>query len=1141
MNSQFLKKLLPNHNIYYPLLIAASILALIAAAIWFIGPMVQIGKQIPLAQPEKRLYVILFLLFSWLLKFLLFDLESPHPLQYKDGLIRKKLYEIQHRFNGAMQFLKKTPTGKQDKSSTLYQLPWYLLIGPANAGKTALLAHSGVNFILQRRLKQPGIAQKNLTASQNCDWWVTRNVSIIDVPSKYLTAFEQGPEKKQKSLILWRFFLRLIKKQRGKQGINGIMIALPLPEIMKYADSKKYQALLYHLLDNIRECEKTFSTSLPYQLIITKCDLLPGFNEFFAEASTDEIAQAWGITLPNVILGNKLNIAFTERFEALIKKLNQQLIWRLHQERNPMMRPFIKDFPLQMERLKEFIADFLKKLSGANIHISLQGVYLTSAEQEKAEEAMTIIDEAINVRERAIQIFKDPSPISRSYFIKQFLMQGLPEQPIFRKSKTKTTSSLNRILTYSTALSIVGAAAIFMGRDFERGIKQAYAIQNNLTEYKLAIQQLNDPNEHLLQTLNLLNTLQQSTKKIPFKFDFAYLLNFYSQQAQQKATIVYQQALQSILLPEIKNYLGDFLKIPINKNTDAVYAALKAYIMMGDTTHFDANFVADTIQQILPNTMQKNTASLDGHLRLALKNYFKPFILDTDLIVQTRKYFAGMQNFQLSYIILKNINSNNHDIEINLGLHSEALPKASLGKKNYQRLPAMFTAKFFSSIISQETVIAAQETMLGNWVLGDNANTMRDPSLTTNLLEALRLSYVNQYIAVWEKLIGNIKLPAVKSLSQTDILISHLISHESPMLQALQTLHDNTYFEPIYSASLKLQHLSALIDKSHEPNNQLYQIFNGLQNLHQFLQTVLTAQNEKKAAFEAVSSRMQNRTPDAITQLRLIAETSPEPIKSWLDKIANDTWHYLMQDALHYIDTTWQDQVLPIYKNDIANRYPFSTNSGRDVDIDKFVHFFGSRGVLLGYYQNYLQPFVDTSTSDWHWKAMDNNKLPFSDETLRQIQHAFRIHQTFFPNNDNKLYLQFGLQPYQFGKGIKEVKLKVNNKEFIDNAISIKNPKTQTAHVIAWPSKDTKKSASIQLTMANRQIINHRFSGDWGWFKLVNQSFESVLSKRQMLINLSFNEQAAKYVLFTNGQSNPFVSLNLRHFHLPEQLTDKKA
>lgn len=1127
------------NDIALNVLLSVSVLTLIAFAIWFGGPLITWDDYSPLFQPEKRIYTIIILCLVWLLKFLIIDLAAPSPFQAKDAFTRKKLQELQSRFQGAVRFLKKTAVTKQGKSLRLNQLPWCLLIGPSGAGKTALLAKSGANFVLRRRLNSKD--QDDFQTSEHCDWWVTRDVSIIDVPGKYLTAdyVKNGQSKINVYPILWRYFLRLIKKQLRKSSLSGIIIALPLPEIMLEGNSKKYQTSLHHLFQRIHELKKLFPHTIPCQLVITKCDLLPGFAEFFAESSHDEIIQTWGITLPPAKKGEKIADLFTQRFNALIKKLNSQLIWRLHQERNPMARPYIKDFPLQVERSKEFIVDFLMKFSLALPNTWLQGVCLTSALQIAPDTEKTILDESINNTQRALQIFKEPAPTTRSYFIKQFISHGLispqPATAITPLSAWKSRTA------YTVSIGVIACTAILLGRDFEQGVKQAYAVQNNLSDYRLAVAQLNDPDEHLLQTLNLLNTLQQATKNKSFKLDFSHLLSFYSHQSQQKASTVYYQALQTILLPEIKNYLEEYLKNPVNKDADNVYAALKAYLMLGDTAHFKAEVIANTMRDILPKKIQPADAtSLIHHIDLALHSAWNPQALNSNLIQETRHYFIAMPGLQLGYVILKNIDNNKVDSQIDLGTNVGLHP-VLVNTQIKNHIPVMFTVKAFTTVLAEQASAAAQETLVGNWILGEDAGANKNAVLATALIEDLRSTYISKYVTTWENLLTSIQISPPNNLEQIDRMIINLVSNDSPLLQLLYTVHDNTYFDPIASSSQKLLDLGALVTKDNSSDTLLNQIFTSLRSLHQYLQPILTAEDERKAAFYAVSVRMHNHdTPDALTQLRLVAEKSPEPIKSWLEKIANHTWHFLMKDAGNYIDTSWRNQVTHIYEANIANRYPFNTNADHEVDIQKFTEFFGNPGIVFNFYNTYLQSFVDASTSDWHWRTLDDNKLPFSDETLRQIQHAMRIHHSFFPNGDNKLFVQFTLQPYQFGKDVKQVNLNINDKQFADTNVVAKQ-KSNQQHIIAWPGEHGSKSTSVQLVLGNNRQVGHTYEGAWGWFKLVNQSFESVVTKKEMLLNLSMNEQPAKYLLFTDEQFNPFISLNLRHFRLPAQLTENKA
>lgn len=1096
---------------------------LLALSIWFAGPLIAWNDYFPLASMEKRLYIILGLLLAWTLKLLIVDFDATNILLYKDKQTRKLLLPLQNQFQGALKFLKKTVITKHSKQVRLSQLPWYLLIGPPQSGKTSLLANSHVNFILQRQFQNQNIL--NLEASEICNWWVTRDASIIDVPGKYLLS----TEKSANPALLWRFFLRLVRKQRGKDGIDGIVITLPLPEFMLNPDSKKQQIFIKATIQRLTELQKIFPKNIPYHLLITKCDLLPGFSDYFSELGQDEATQAWGVLLPEPEKNEFIYDVFNQRFNALIKKLNQQLIHRLHQERNPNARPAIKDFPLQVERLKESTFDFIKKLTSSNLTLSLQGVYLTSALQTTQEPKAVLLD-SDNHQTNAIQLFKEPAQASRTYFVKQFITHGLSNM------RTDDTAIIQKQLwkrrtAYAASISVISLTAFVLGRDFETGVDKAYTIKNNLSQYQLAIQSFHNPEQHLAKTIELLDTLRKSVKHVGFKLDLAHLLSFYTDKSQNKAGKIYQQALQNILLPELKNYFEDYLSLPVNQNADYIYATLKSYLMLGDTAHLQPDFFINTLKLILPRGMD---ATLEEHLlyhtALALQT---PSVqnLNPTTIEKTREFLTATPSAQLGYIILKNINSNNALSEIDLGINNLADP-IFVSQHLSSQLPNMFTAKTLSPILNNEIVRAAGEATSGNWVVGNSPAPRGNAELITALIEQLRTTYINNYVDVWESLLANIQLTTPKDLDKIDATILKLISNDSPLLQLLQTLHNNTYYEPITSVSPKLQNLGLLVDKNSTSDNLLYQIFSGLRLMHQYLQPILNASNRKQAAFEAITYRIKNNaTPDAITQLRIIAEKSPEPIKGWLNKISNDTWHFLMQEASLYLNTAWQEQVMRFYRADIANRYPFNAASNQEIDLQHFTIFFGNPGLMHTFYNMHLQALIDTSTPEWHWKTVDNVKLPFSDEALKQIQQAMRINHTFFPNRDNRLYVQFAIEPYQFAKEVKRIKLSINDKQIIDEDNGIRSP-----HVVTWPNTNKNKMTSVQVTLANKQVINREYPGDWGWFKLVNQSFESIITRKQTLVNLSSKNIPVKYYLFTDGQTNPFLSLNLQQFNLPEKI-----
>ncbi|HEX2548703.1 MAG TPA: ImcF-related family protein, partial [Gammaproteobacteria bacterium] len=856
---------------------------------------------------------------------------------------------------------------------------------------------------------------------------------------------------------------------------------------------------------------ETFGKQLPIHFIITKCDLIPGFKEFFSESSTDEISQNFGITIPSLMANENIHEVFNERFNALIKRLNKHLITRLHQERNIFARPYIKDFPLHIEHLKEHIAQLIKSLQQAKL--PLRSVHLTSAAQPVEDMHATIID--TDDTTRSLSILGTPPVQERAYFIRQFLLHTMLAITPSISSKNSTRDLWPRRITYAISVTLILTAAIILGQDFKHSIDATYAIQNHLSEYQSTLKQ-NQQGAYLTkEALNLLNVLQKSEEEASHSI-------FYSKQAIQASTKLYHEALQAIVLPQIKNYLEKDLRNAQNKKAENIYPILKAYIMLNDKNHFDPNFIAKTLTQLAPNTVDKKTIfALTQHVKTALRNqvYVK---LDTNLIWQIRKEFYRLPKTELAFILLKNMDDNNIDKSIELGTHLSHMP-VLMSKALEPQIPAMYTEKSFQKIISHEINQAIDEIYEGNWILGNNPIEPTDEEIIA-LTTEVHTQYIEKYVDIWESLLANIEIRTPQNLREMDTMLSTLTSHQSPLLQLLHTIRQNTNFAPILDASPKLQKLGVLLTDTN--NNGLYDIFVSLQKLHNELQVMLQANNAQGAIFAATVKRTQSIPEnDTLARLRTISESSPEPLKSWLVMIAKNTWQQMLLETAQFIENKYQKDVMGTYRTQIQNHFPFNPSSLLEVDLTQFTHFFGNPGQLGQFHQTYLKPFLDESQKTW--MMTDNQKLPLNDAILSQIERGMHLQHAFFPNGDNKLYVTFSLQPVSLDKSIKGLTLNINGQE-----IHYENNHEQTSHLLTWPGNHALHETKLNFVGQNNQLYSRAYQGNWGWFKLVNTSTENVRSKKELLLSFDIDGYSAKYILFTEGKLNPFLPMNISHFEL---------
>lgn len=866
----------PRSEIYIKQILPLTLLLTSSLCIWFLGPLIIIGNHAPLYSPEKRFYLIILVYLLWLLKILFIDalFDETATLQTIPPETQKKEELLQQRFNGILEFLK--------SKSNLRTLPWYLFIGPTQGGKTTLLAHAGIHYILSKQFHD----SREIIPSQNCEWWVHRNAIIVDVPSSY---FSTKDLQHIESSILWEKLLTLFASSKEQIPTPGILIALNLPELFNIHKKQEKSQLVQHLKARLLELKKKFGNTLAIQLVITKCDLLPGFLAFFNESSTEELTQPWGISLPFSKKESTID-NFTERFNTLIKRLNKQVIWRLHQERDPHLRPLIKDFPQHIERLKESLVSLLKTFVTTDIW--LQGVYLTSATQTHDEENFLHIHNTNALSQNSPRLAEVPRTPPHPYFIKQFLLQALAKS----NSADKRPYSIKNALIYVSSVGIVLTAIAFLGSNFYVSMQKTLLLQLKLTHYQQAIQHA-DPNQGTIDvTLKLLDELQNITRASQNTFPYLKHFNFYSNRTQQTADVIYNEAVYTILLSQIKNHFENFLQNLDDKNPKKIYAVLKAYLMLGNTRTIKIHEIFPIINQTLQIPLEtKNINAIIHHLEIVLQRSPRTITLNRALIFNARKKLISVPTIDLANIILDNMNENGANSAILLGTNS-GNPPIFVSDNIDNQIPNMFVASRFQEITANDIPTAASEALRGNKILGMIKPTANQPSLAA-LLVQLHSQYITQYIDVWESLIANIRPYSPKNLTQINDMITTLTSNRSPLLQLLKTIHQNTGFSAVYTNSSKLQALNNLFAKTNSHESLLYQIFISLRELHNYLSNIINSQNITEAATTAANLRINKPIKNPITEVEKIADQSPEPIKTWLHKIAQQSWGYIMVTA----------------------------------------------------------------------------------------------------------------------------------------------------------------------------------------------------------------------------------------------------
>jgi len=241
----------------------------------------------------------------------------------------------------------------------LYSLPWYLLIGEPGSGKSEAMRRSGIGF--PRLEGEGGDFLKGVGGTINMDWWLTNQAVVLDMAGRVV--FEEVSAGASSE---WETFLKLLKKHRSDCPINGVLLVIPAESLIKDTSEEmvsKAQKISYQ----INRVQRILDVRFPVFVMVTKCDLVTGFREFFEPLSGSEQQQMLGWSNPQPI-----DAAFhTEMTEQYLSTV----VGRLLRRRQVLLHDPTPQRDLSDSRLDEVDALF-KLPDGFSLLASMVKVYL---------------------------------------------------------------------------------------------------------------------------------------------------------------------------------------------------------------------------------------------------------------------------------------------------------------------------------------------------------------------------------------------------------------------------------------------------------------------------------------------------------------------------------------------------------------------------------------------------------------------------------------------------------------------------------------------------------------------------------------------------------------------------------------------
>jgi len=268
----------------------------------------------------------------------------------------------------------------------IYEMPWYVIVGEPQSGKSALLENSEAGFHCSNseRMEIPG---RETALPLRC--WLNSKAFVLDVSGKVF--FDRWLED---SSAEWTHFLHLLVRRHKKKPLNGILLAIPADALLTDKPQLMRQKLDL-IAAELQQLLLYTGQQLYCQIIVTKLDMLPGFREYFSGANNELRHSVCGWANRNEQGRYKkgdLNPYFEQMHDVLSDavgaKLMSKEIFQIEEDSMRMNAAGnVYCFPESFCALQDQLDTYLDTLFGdmnwhGSKHLKLSGVCFTSSRDQ---------------------------------------------------------------------------------------------------------------------------------------------------------------------------------------------------------------------------------------------------------------------------------------------------------------------------------------------------------------------------------------------------------------------------------------------------------------------------------------------------------------------------------------------------------------------------------------------------------------------------------------------------------------------------------------------------------------------------------------------------------------------------------------
>jgi type VI secretion system protein ImpL len=1101
---------------------------LIAALIWWIGPLIAIGIYHPLGWVFLRqvLVVAVLLWGFWPLLVRLWIWISSGARSIKpvkktnvfDG-IQGKLLDLERRLRARWQRIPRKRLqawrGRIGREHNSY-LPWFLVLGAEGSGKTRLVAQG-----LAPDALHPGTVMGESSAVSNheadlstdaggeLECWLGSEAVWLDTSGKWSLRDDLNDAGHN----AWKKMLQGVKKLRRDPSLNGVVMCIDAHELMHTALEQR-KRLAESLRARLDELHQYFGQCMQVYVALTGLDKLDGAVSTLSLMSPAQWVQGVGFSLP-ATAGARSDAempTWQSSWLELEHRVQQHVLY---------VSPTAGGIAENLAQLR--FVEALSKLR-APLFDALRAIFVLREDDTVARLRGIWIGSVADMESRPEQANPYPEPLSSLALLwRPLLRQTLNEQGLARHGISQTWKARAARGMRWGLLALVATLAFtwlswgyLTERNQLKWLWAQFSEGTRLARMEATTDAAASPLMHVSSQMRYARAqLDEAERALATPYvEHRRLIAV--------ATETYHRHLQKSLLPELHNLVQQTLIAQTKGTPGDIYLSLKIYLMLVHPTRrhgdelerwINAQWERIAVGQFTTDDRRE----LVGHLRALFAIPDLPGTpLDAGMVQAARAKAAQIPSVTR---VIQDVRNQGLPAQISdISLASAAGFETSMTLRMRSNIPitdtiipGWYTRAGYNEVFLQRLDKSTRAVMEEeSWVLRDEnltGNTFEIDRSVQLLADATRSQYLQDYVTRWQSFLNDVTVRNYTGLDDAAQIASTMIDPQSALAQLIRFTARETMLTGNYDGDID----SWIERQKHNFDQRRRSVVGELTGQH--LRNKLLPEHVLEDHFEALRSiALQLRPPasnsnnplarlfeplyrqlglvngaalagqvmpeyDAFSRLRNEAARQPEPVRGIMLDLVNNGGRLSVKESRDVLTKTATRTTHLVCDQGIAGRYPMQVGASSEIGVQDYERLFGAQGAMATYFREQLAAYVDTTRSPWQAKrAQGSEGALLSSDVLRSFETAERIRAATL-DEGGRLRVSTILHVVDMDPQLAEAQL-----ELAGQSLRYSHGSSAPRR-IDWGSQNSNLSVKLSLRSVDGRTEVLRFDGPWALFR----------------------------------------------------------